>query len=509
MNEPLIIRHGECEANIDHRITGVKESALTQKGIKQAQQLGGKLAGSDLIGIVSSTIGRAAKTAEIVGAYIDRPVVTIPHFRAQSFGVLEGYTLDEARIHGLEQYLHNKDSDKFTHFVPGGETAMEVQLRVFPTFNTLPVKTVLVTHNSVVRSIAGGIWKLSPKDWTSMTVPNCDILRLGTKGFDKFESEDQQSQKPDDLLDLYEQFKDEGLYRTRSRIARLLAIQYPGWECVAAQMIADGYFADAITATTEIENNKKDVLTDLLTHYDTVGVIHYGSSAHSPFYAVKKDSDLDFDLVIKDQLSRSLAELPLFATVRDRFAQTLKNARNAGVDICSFKFDYKGYPVSMRITKEAVLKDICDNNPSSQVPRIIREFRDNPKPSGSYYAGRYSFDGEEHSWFPRIHQVEGGVVSLNPISRIDKRGRYVNGVTTDKYLSQPQLAGNVDLLSRYLFDATTAVVKRLIQEEQEGITTNGSLVNLMARHDTMPKHTKQSMAFKEQIIRKMIEGRIV
>lgn len=515
INENIyIVRHGECRANVDKRITGVTESPLTPNGLQQAHRLGGEMVGLGINGIVTSTVGRASQTAEIIGAYTDVPVVAVPHFRAQSFGILEGHTLDEARQIGLGEYLHKPDTDKFTHYVPGGETAMEVQLRVMAAVDVIgsmakknQQKLTVVAHNSVVRSIAGGVWGLDPKEWTSMTVPNCDILKFSEKErfFDVVEGG---KKNPDNIMELYELFKQEGMYRTRSRIARLMSVKYPGWEQVAEQMIKDGYFADAVEATQELNNMKDDVLTDLLPQSGVVGIIHYGSSSHSPFYAVKKSSDLDFDVIVKDGDER-IADAPLFEGVRERFTKTLRNANNAGADICSFKFNYKEHPISMRVTKEDVFREICTNNPSSRIPRIIREFRDTPKPEGSYYAGRYSFDGEEHSWFPRVHQVDGGVVSLNPVSRVDNRGRYVNGVTVDKYLSQPQLHGDVDVLSRYLFQATTEIVKRLIQEENEGIITNGSLVNLMARHDTMPKHAKQSMAFKEQIIREMIGGGLV
>lgn len=508
MNELFLVRHGECQANIDKRITGVKESPLTERGLQQAHDLGRFALGKDINGVVSSTIGRASKTADILGAYLDVPVVAIPHFRAHSFGILEGYTLQEAKDNGLGKYLHKPETDKYTHYVPDGETAMEVQARVAPAFKVLRSSNfnlALVLHNSVVRGIAGDVYKLESGDWVSMTVPNGNLLRLGETGLEEVSSS---HQTPDDLMDLYRMFKEEGMYRTRSRIARLMSIKYPGTEEVQEHMIADGYFADAIESTRELLKIRDDVQQYILPQNGIIGLVYYGSSAHSPYYAVKRDSDLDFDIVVKDG-EMKLEDAPIFADVKDRLVQTLSSANKAGADICSFKFDYKGHPISMRITKEHVFKKVCTNNPNSTVPSFIKEFRDNPKPLGSYYQGRYSFDGEEHSWFPRIHEVEGGVVSLNPVSRIDNRGRYVNGVTTDKYLSQPIVEGDINFLTKYLFQATTEVVRRLIQEEHDGITARGSIVNLMARHDTMPKHQKQSMVLKEQIIREMIKRGVV
>lgn len=507
MAELYIVRHGQCEANISKRITGVKDSQLTPDGIEQAHQLGRNMVGLGVKGIVTSPIGRAARTAEILGAYLDVPVAAVPHFRPQSFGRLEGYTLEEARAAGLGPYLHNEATDKYTHFVPGGETAMEVQLRVAPTYDVIDqmVKRTgqtltVVTHNSVLRSIAGSVWKLPPEKWTSMTVPNCDILKLEKNRFEQIRESDSPSIK---IETLYQEFKDEGLSTTRSQIARLMAVEYPGWEGVADQMIADGYLSDTVETTKQLTGIKKEALGQLLPQADVIGVVHYGSSSHSPYYSVRRDSDLDFDVIVKSG-SEEMVDLPIFAGVRDRLSRTLRNSNNAGADICSFKFRYKGNDISMRLTNEDVFREICLNNPSSNIPRIIREFRDTPKQAGSYYQGRFSFDGAEHSWFPRVHQVEGGIVSLSPVSKIDKQGRYVNGVTLDKYVSQPRVYGNVDTLSRYIFQATAALVKRLIQEEQEGIIGQGSLVNLMARQETMPDYTKSSAELKEKVLRDMV-----
>ena len=120
----MITRHGECLANVEKRIVGHKESPLTEKGLAQAHETGKKLKKIKIDTIVSSPLSRALLTAQIVAEYTKpQNILVIPELKPQSFGVLEGYTREEAVKAGLSEYLHKPETDKYTHYVPSGETA--------------------------------------------------------------------------------------------------------------------------------------------------------------------------------------------------------------------------------------------------------------------------------------------------------------------------------------------------------------------------------------------------
>jgi len=182
----IITRHGEALSNIEKRIIGQQESPLTEKGIQQAHKTGKKLANTEIDYIISSPLSRAVITAEIIAKYSKPKKLAIASkLKPQSFGILEGHTIDEVIRIGLSQYLYTETSNKFTHYVRGGETIEKVMKRVFPVFQLLNklaedknYTILLVLHNSVIRTIAGSVWELEPKKWTSLTVPNCEVFKI-------------------------------------------------------------------------------------------------------------------------------------------------------------------------------------------------------------------------------------------------------------------------------------------------------------------------------------------
>jgi broad specificity phosphatase PhoE len=178
-----ICRHGETTANIEERIIGNCEIPLTRKGIDEANFLAKRLQYSNLDLIISSPLMRAFETAQRIHTKIEYSDLNINQsIRPQSFGILEGLTLPEAKLAGYENFLHKLNTDKYTHFVPEGETAEEVEARTIPFYSDCvllakkkDISILLVTHNSVVRTIIGYEQKFSPKEWTSITIPNCAI----------------------------------------------------------------------------------------------------------------------------------------------------------------------------------------------------------------------------------------------------------------------------------------------------------------------------------------------
>jgi glucosyl-3-phosphoglycerate phosphatase len=97
MQQVLILRHGESEWNVERRWQGWIDIALTPIGEDQAAARARHLAreGFRPRVVYSSDLKRAARTAEIIGAHLEVPVVTDPGFRELYGGEWQGHTVDE------------------------------------------------------------------------------------------------------------------------------------------------------------------------------------------------------------------------------------------------------------------------------------------------------------------------------------------------------------------------------------------------------------------------------
>lgn len=117
----ILLRHGETEFNRAGRWQGQIDSPLTDTGRTQAFTAAKRLAGFRFDAIISSPLGRAAETANIVAESLDLAVRTDPRLMEVSSGVLEGLTSEE-----IEQrwpgFIAWRAQDRWTRAPEGGET---------------------------------------------------------------------------------------------------------------------------------------------------------------------------------------------------------------------------------------------------------------------------------------------------------------------------------------------------------------------------------------------------
>ena len=97
LRQVLIIRHGRSTWNAEHRWQGWLDAPLTDEGVEEAAARARELAqdGVNPRVLYSSDLGRAARTAEIIAAHLEVPVVTDPGFRERGGGDWQGHTSDE------------------------------------------------------------------------------------------------------------------------------------------------------------------------------------------------------------------------------------------------------------------------------------------------------------------------------------------------------------------------------------------------------------------------------
>jgi probable phosphoglycerate mutase len=180
----LLVRHGETEWNVQRRIQGRFDSPLTERGVAQARAIGrlvGRLSDAASARIVASPLGRARRTAEIIGGHLAaRPEVVIDErLREISVGSWDGLTYRdiEVRYPGVfdgegrhEWYFRSPDGDTYEAFSERvGEWLSEsAEIRLL----------VAVTHGIVSRVLRGLYAKLPRASALTLPVPQDKIFRL-------------------------------------------------------------------------------------------------------------------------------------------------------------------------------------------------------------------------------------------------------------------------------------------------------------------------------------------
>jgi broad specificity phosphatase PhoE len=87
-----LVRHGESEANISRRFSGITDVELTERGALQAVKAGRKLKGEKILNIFSSPLKRAKNTAEIIADEIGfnkKDIIIDKRLMEVNFGIFE------------------------------------------------------------------------------------------------------------------------------------------------------------------------------------------------------------------------------------------------------------------------------------------------------------------------------------------------------------------------------------------------------------------------------------
>lgn len=169
----LIVRHGECEANVKKIVAGARDdSPLTVNGIEEAVKTAEKL--TDFHGIImSSPLQRALKTAEIIRDIVapDQQIQVEPLFSERDVGDATGKPLDE--YFALEKagaVIANAETDQmmFTRVQRGIE-----KLRA------LNADVLLVMHNGTYRMIECVVRNLPPHQFANIaSISNAEVKTL-------------------------------------------------------------------------------------------------------------------------------------------------------------------------------------------------------------------------------------------------------------------------------------------------------------------------------------------
>ena len=165
-------RHGQTQANVEHRFSGNKDTPLTALGLEQAAQVGRilkrELDTAPGFQFIASPLARAVATMKIARQAMGLPAegfVTDNRLKEIDLGVWDQLTDDEARALSPSLF-EQRGNDKWHVRVPEGENYAEVAARVTDWLQELKTDTVAISHGATTRILRG---LLAGLDWRAMS----------------------------------------------------------------------------------------------------------------------------------------------------------------------------------------------------------------------------------------------------------------------------------------------------------------------------------------------------
>lgn len=180
--EIILIRHGETEWNLTGRWQGHADSALSARGIAQAQALGERMKGEDVDVVYASDLERALHTSRLVGGPSGWQARSMPALRERDLGVLEGLTTDEMKETQPDVYQSFMEGGP-DYQPPGGESFRQFFDRCSRAIDSLAnehsgQKVVAVTHGGVLGAVFRKVLKISLEAERNFLLLNCSINRI-------------------------------------------------------------------------------------------------------------------------------------------------------------------------------------------------------------------------------------------------------------------------------------------------------------------------------------------
>ncbi|WP_336046721.1 histidine phosphatase family protein [Solibacillus ferritrahens] len=152
-----LVRHGQTEWNIQKRMQGWKDSALTEQGVNNAIALGKRLEGVEFVAAYSSTSERTIETAKLIIGERNLPISTNENLREMYLGEWEGKTHEEIKVSYPEQYK-NFGKKPALYEPAGGETFEQLTNRAINVLNYIISEhesgnILVITHSVILKSL--------------------------------------------------------------------------------------------------------------------------------------------------------------------------------------------------------------------------------------------------------------------------------------------------------------------------------------------------------------------
>ena len=167
------VRHGETYWNVENKICGATDIALTQRGHQQAVETGRMIVEKHIRfdEILSSPLVRASETARHISEITGVPMRIEQRLIEQNFGKYESTPRDGAEFQlAKEQFLNRYGT---------GESMMRLGQRIYNLLDDIrrDEKTyLLVAHNGIARVVQSYFYDMTNEEYARFGVKNCAVL---------------------------------------------------------------------------------------------------------------------------------------------------------------------------------------------------------------------------------------------------------------------------------------------------------------------------------------------
>ncbi len=167
-----LVRHGESQLNLEKRMSGQLDPALSQEGIRQSQLLADLLREARLTGIYSSSLRRTVETARPTADIHGLPIQARQALNELHLGVLEGRYRDERDQEAMKLWEERK-KDKRHYRVPGGESFVDLAERVTNALKEILAAEeggaiLIVGHRNTNRVLFGLLMQRPEEEWLDL-----------------------------------------------------------------------------------------------------------------------------------------------------------------------------------------------------------------------------------------------------------------------------------------------------------------------------------------------------
>ena len=160
-----LLRHGKSQANEENILQGQLDSPLSLEGIQQSKALGNYLSseGVTFEQIISSPLGRACETAQIISDFLSIPIELEDKWMEREFGQAEGLPYEEI-------FSRLQDLPPRSIYEPAygtGESDWDVFIRAASAVQELtrkpPGNYLVVSHGSILNFALSAILGITPR----------------------------------------------------------------------------------------------------------------------------------------------------------------------------------------------------------------------------------------------------------------------------------------------------------------------------------------------------------
>lgn len=181
----LLVRHGVTDWNREGRWQGRLDPPLSADGRGEARLLAARVLADPSLRparILSSTLGRAAQTAEAIGAALGLAVEPDARLMEIGAGEWEGRTHAELEAVDAARYRAWRSQEDDAR-PPGGEPLEDVVARVHGLLGEIvpgggPWPAMLVSHGGILRVIASVLLDLPGRSMWNLDVDNASIAAV-------------------------------------------------------------------------------------------------------------------------------------------------------------------------------------------------------------------------------------------------------------------------------------------------------------------------------------------